>query len=78
LILSSFAGAADELSQAIIINPFDADDILDSFVEALTMPLAERRDRWRAMFDHLLRHDVAAWRTSFLAALTNGSMRAPG
>ena len=47
LILSSFAGAADELQQAIIINPFDADDIAESFVTALEMPLAERRERWQ-------------------------------
>jgi trehalose 6-phosphate synthase len=69
LILSSFAGAADELTQAIVINPFDADDISDSFEKALTMPLAERRERWQAMFDYLVRNDVAAWRATFLNAL---------
>ena len=76
LILSSFAGAADELSQAIIINPFDTDDIAESFETALTMPLADRRERWRAMFDHLMRNDVVAWRTSFLDALTAEPSRA--
>jgi trehalose 6-phosphate synthase len=75
LILSSFAGAADELRQAIVINPFDADDIAESFATALAMPLAERRERWQAMFDHLRRHDIAAWRASFLDAL-RGSGRA--
>ena len=69
LILSSFAGAAEELRQAIIINPIDADDIAESLVAALTMPLAERRERWQAMFDYLGRHDIAAWRNAFLAAL---------
>ena len=73
LILSSFAGAADELTQAIIINPFDADDIADSLEVALKMPLAERRERWQAMFDYLMRNDVAAWRASFLHALTTRS-----
>jgi trehalose 6-phosphate synthase len=76
LILSSFAGAADELKQAIIINPFDADDIADSFVTALRMPLAERRERWHAMFDYLVRNDVAAWRKRYLAALASESPRA--
>ena len=69
LILSSFAGDAEELRQAIIINPIDADDIAESLVAALTMPLAERRERWQAMFDYLGRHDIAAWRNAFLAAL---------
>jgi trehalose 6-phosphate synthase len=76
LILSSFAGAADELPQAIIINPFDTDDIAESFEQALTMPLAERRERWRAMFEHLMQNDVVAWRRSFLDALTANPSRA--
>jgi trehalose 6-phosphate synthase len=76
LILSSFAGAADELPQAIIINPFDTDDIAESFETALTMPLADRRERWRAMFAHLMQNDVVAWRTAFLDALTAEPSRA--
>jgi trehalose 6-phosphate synthase len=76
LILSSFAGASDELTQAIIINPFDPDDIAESLETALTMPLAERRERWQAMFDHLVRNDIAAWRSAFLAALVDGGSRA--
>jgi trehalose 6-phosphate synthase len=76
LILSSFAGAADELPQAIIINPFDTDDIAESFEQALTMPLAERRERWRAMFEHLKQNDVVAWRRAFLQALTAEPSRA--
>jgi trehalose 6-phosphate synthase len=73
LILSSFAGASDELTQAIIINPFDADDIADSLEAALTMSLAERRDRWSAMFDYLSQHDIVAWRVAFLHALSAGN-----
>ena len=76
LILSSFAGAADELQQAIIINPFDSDDIAESFVTALQMPLAERRERWQAMFDYLVRNDVTAWRTRYLDALAEDTPRA--
>ena len=76
LILSSFAGAADELKQAIIINPFDSDDIAESLVAALRMPLGERRERWRAMYDYLVQNDVVAWRTRYLDALTHDSPRA--
>jgi trehalose 6-phosphate synthase len=70
LILSSFAGAAAELGEAIIINPLDVDDIAESLETALTMPLGERRTRWRAMFERLAAHDISAWRNEFLAALT--------
>jgi len=69
LVLSSFAGAAEELREAIIINPHDPDDIVESIETALAMPLAERRERWSAMFEHLRRHDLTAWRKSFLRAL---------
>jgi trehalose 6-phosphate synthase len=75
LILSSFAGAADELKQAIVINPFDADDIGDSLETALSMPIAERRERWRTMYDYLARNDIAQWRASFLGALTENAFR---
>jgi trehalose 6-phosphate synthase len=76
LILSSFAGAADELKQAVIINPFDTEDIAESFVTALRMPLAERRERWRAMYDYLVRNDIVAWRTRYLDALNADTPRA--
>lgn len=69
LILSSFAGAAEDLPQAIIINPIDSDDIVESIAQALAMPLAERRERWRTMFEHLQKNDIAAWRVAFLQAL---------
>jgi len=69
LVLSRFAGAANELSGALIVNPHDVDDTADAIEQALAMPLAERRERWQAMFDHLSRHDIAAWRDAFLAAL---------
>ena len=72
LILSRFAGAAEELTQAIIINPLDVDDIAESLEIALAMPLAERRERWRAMFDHLRRNDIDAWRNAFVRALIEG------
>ena len=52
------------------------DDIADSLETALTMPLAERRERWQAMFDYLMRNDIAAWRSAFLDALIAGGSRA--
>lgn len=69
LILSRFAGAAEELTGALIVNPYDVESVADAMRRALTMPLEERRERWQAMFDWLQRYDVAAWQRSFTEAL---------
>ncbi len=69
LILSTFAGAAEQLPEAIIINPLDPEDIVESLDTALGMPLAERRERWASMFDTVSRHSIAVWRDEFLGAL---------
>ena len=69
LVLSSFAGAADELKQAIVINPSDPEDIVEAIAAALAMRQSERRERWATMFEHLTRNDVTAWRNAFLHAL---------
>ena len=69
LVLSKFAGAASELEGAIIVNPQDVEDLVEAFVAALEMPLEERRARWQAMFDHLSRNDISAWRNAFVHAL---------
>ncbi len=69
LVLSRFAGAAHELDDALIVNPYDIDDVTNALHRGLTMPLAERRRRWRAMMARLQRHDVHNWRHDFLTAL---------
>ncbi len=69
LVLSRFAGAAMELGQALLVNPFDPDDTAEAIEVALAMPLAERRERWRAMMDQIETHDIDAWRNAFLAKL---------
>ncbi len=69
LVLSCFAGAARELEQALLVNPYDLDGVADAIERALAMPPAEQRERWAAMFAYLQAHDIAAWRRDFLAAL---------
>jgi trehalose 6-phosphate synthase len=59
LVLSRFAGAADELTEALIVNPFDADEVAAAMHQALVMPLAERRERHAALLRHV-RHTTAA------------------
>lgn len=69
LILSRFAGAASELPDALLVNPFDLDGVAEAIATAHAMPLEQRRERWRASMDVLERHDITAWRRGFLEAL---------
>ncbi|HEX2338719.1 MAG TPA: trehalose-6-phosphate synthase [Hyphomicrobiaceae bacterium] len=69
LILSPFAGAAYELTSAVMANPYDPDAVAEALQMAMQMPLEERCERWRAMMEVLRRNDVTAWRKSFLRSL---------
>ena len=69
LVLSRFAGAAHELREALIVNPYDEDSVADALSRAILMPVGERRERWRAMMNRLTQHDVHAWRSEYLEAL---------
>lgn len=69
LILSEFAGAAEQLSDALIVNPFSRDDMADAIRTGLAMPLAERRRRWESLMAGVMRDDVAAGRDSFVNRL---------
>ena len=76
LILSRFAGAAQELKDALLVNPADTTEVADALILALRMSLKERRRRWRAMMDVLERFDITAWRNAFLDTLTEMPQRA--
>jgi trehalose 6-phosphate synthase/phosphatase len=69
LVLSEFAGAADELTSAMIVNPYDVDGMADAIHMALTMPRDERRERMQKLRDHVMQNDVASWAASFLDRL---------
>ena len=69
LVLSSLAGAARELTDAVIVNPYDRDSVADGIATAITMSLDERRERHAAMMNVLRRTDITAWRTRFVDAL---------
>jgi trehalose 6-phosphate synthase len=70
LILSCFAGAARELSEAVIVNPYDIEGMAESILQGLNMPFGERKERWTAMMKVLERNDITAWRESFVRALS--------
>ncbi|MGE0698608.1 MAG: trehalose-6-phosphate synthase [Hyphomicrobiaceae bacterium] len=71
LVLSKFAGAAEDLVEAILVNPYDTDEMAISLHRALTMPVEERRERYEALIARVKRNDVRGWRESFLEALRN-------
>jgi trehalose 6-phosphate synthase len=63
------AGAAAQMSEAVLVNPYSPEEIADALALALTMPLAERQERWRALMDTVLKEDVMWWLGRFMAAL---------
>ncbi len=69
LVLSKFAGAAEQLNQAVLVNPYSAEEVADAIRLALNMPIEERRERWRAMMDNIEAEDVIWWRRRFTDVL---------
>jgi trehalose 6-phosphate synthase len=69
LVLSRFAGAAQQMKDALIVNPFSQEDVADAIARALAMPLEERQRRWRALMAGVIQDDVVAWRDSFVQSM---------
>src|SRR6185503_14712735 len=69
LVLSKFAGAANELDTALQVNPHDIDGMARTIAVALSMPLAERRMRWEAMMNKLRAGTIQQWFADFTDAL---------
>ena len=76
LVLSRFAGAAEQLKEALLVNPYDTQGMADTIERALQMPLAERQDRHQKLMHRIRTHDVHWWRKAFLEALTRASAEA--
>src|ERR1700675_3061212 len=69
LVLSKFAGAANELDTALLVNPNDIDGMARTIAAALAMPLTERRMRWEAMMEKLRAGTIQRWFGDFVDAL---------
>jgi trehalose 6-phosphate synthase len=69
LVLSRFAGCAQQLDGALVVNPYDVHHLADTTHAGLAMTLDERQDRWRRMIQAVRHHDIIAWRDRFLARL---------
>jgi trehalose 6-phosphate synthase len=70
LVLSEFAGAAEELRDAFLVNPYDTEGLKDQIEAAVTMDRDEQKDHMTSMRDTVARNDLAAWATAFLALLS--------
>jgi trehalose 6-phosphate synthase len=70
LVLSRFAGAADELTEALIVNPFDADEVAEAIHQALTMGLAERQARHTALLAKVRTTTAARYCEDFIGYLS--------
>ncbi len=66
LVLSEFAGAARELRQAYLVNPYDVDGLKERLYEAMTDSARNKARRMRFMRRQVFEHDIERWATSFL------------
>ena len=69
LVLSKFAGAANELDTALLVNPHDIDGMARTIATAPGLPLQERRLRWEAMMEKLRHRTIQQWFAEFVEAL---------
>jgi trehalose 6-phosphate synthase len=71
LVLSKFAGAANELDAALLVNPHDIDGMARTIATASSMPLSERQLRYEAMMVKLRAHTIQHWFAEFVDALAD-------
>ena len=69
LVLSAMAGAAQELQEALIINPYDVDGFANALITAISMPAGERAARMRAMHRVVAGRNVFGWASDILEGL---------
>jgi trehalose-6-phosphate synthase len=61
LICSEFAGAAEELGNALMINPYDVESVADALKQAIEMPIPERTQRMARLQAHVSEHNIYKW-----------------
>jgi trehalose 6-phosphate synthase len=77
LVLSRFAGAASELTEALLTNPWYLDGLAHDLDRALRMGLEERRERHRKLLARVSQTTAITWAEDFLAALSRCANRKP-
>ncbi len=66
LILSEFAGAAEELTTALKVNPYHTEEVAKTIHKSLNMPVSEKKQRFKKLENNVKRHDIHWWRETFL------------
>jgi trehalose 6-phosphate synthase len=69
LVLSRFAGAAEDLREALIVNPYNPDEVAQAIQRAIAMPREERIERHRALITRVRERDAHNWMAGFLSVL---------
>lgn len=77
LILSTFAGAAHELSDALLVNPYDVKQLADSIQRAIEMPEDQQSLRMQRMRQVVREHNIYRWAANLLSDLTEIRIDAP-
>lgn len=78
LVLSRFAGAAEQLAESLLVNPYDTEGTASAIQMALQMPLEERRTRHQTLLATCRQYDVHWWCDSFLGALRQAQAQESG
>ena len=78
LILSQFAGASEQMVGALIVNPYNVDEIAEAIRTAVEMPLAERKRRYIELMLTIEEHSAAEWADAFLETLADPTPRVDG
>ena len=78
LILSRFAGSAEQMGEALLVNPFSREELSEAIQKALTMPREERIRKWKALMKVVRDTDVARWRDDYVQALMAASQSKEG
>ena len=78
LVLSRFAGAAEQLTEALLVNPYDIEGTANAIHLALQMPVEERRTRYQALIESIRQYDVHWWCDTFLDTLANAEAEESG
>lgn len=77
LVLSRFAGAANELNASLLVDPSDADSVTQTLLDAASMPRDERQARWQFNMNRLLAHPIHRWFAAFMSDLRASSAHEP-
>ncbi len=75
LVLSSMAGAAEELAEAaVVVNPYNSHHVAEGIYRAINMPLEERKSRWELGMEALRRNTADIWRENYLGKLLDAPL----